>query len=236
MDGAPWPCSKGAPVVPSRTGLGEDFWGQQLRLQTPSWRSSYLWLYFFNNRIVECFLWIFSIFYHQIPWAGGLLWELHWQWLWRLRNGDSHPSPHLVTILPSYYLVPKFVQYLSYMTDQSSFALDPVRTVPGEADWKRWSGGNRGSWNRSTELLTWKVHILYIHAWVYLHTFILCKLAVCAFSKRREPPGCTSSTVTCLRTMRSWNRTLSSASGSHTFYFSSQKVLTIPKIQKKWWL
>ena len=174
------------------------------------------------------------------------------------------------------------------MTDQSSFALETVRTPPGEADWKRWSGGNRGSWNRSTELLTWKVHTLYIHwlAWwlsfqlvntmnmahriaqqKYLlewlqmisvmviifiviitisqytwlrvipsHTFILCKLAVCAFSKRREPPGSTSSTVTCLRTMRSWNRTQSFASGSHTFYFSSQKVLTIPKIQKKWWL
>ena len=69
----------------------------------------------------------------------------------------------------------------------------------------------------------------------YFHTFILCQLTAFAFSKRREPPGCTSSTVTCLRTMRSWNPTPSFASGSHTFYFSSWKVLTISKIQKKWW-
>ena len=106
--------------------------------------------------------------YHQIPWVGGLLWELHWQRLWRLGNGDPHSSPHLVTILPKF---PKFVQYLMYLYDISKFFCFGnsknstrwsvrIRTPPGEADWKRRSGGNRGSRNRSTKLLTWKVNTL----------------------------------------------------------------------------
>ena len=104
--------------------------------------------------------------YHQIPWVGGLLWELHWQWLWRLGNGGSHSSPHLVTILPSSQVCP-----VSHLHGRSKFFCFGnsknstrwsvrIRTPPGEADWKRWSGGNRGSWNRSTKLLTWKVNTL----------------------------------------------------------------------------
>ena len=136
----------------------------------------------------DCFLWIFSIFTTRF---------LELEDFSESFIDNGYDDLETVTLIPipiwsqyylcSYYLVNQ-VCPVSQLHDRLKFFCFGnsknstrwsvrIRTRPGEADWKRWSGGNRGSWNRSTELLTWKVHILYIHAWVYLHTFILSYFA-----------------------------------------------------------
>ena len=114
-------------------------------------------------------------FYHQIPWAGGLLWELHWQWLWRLGNGDSHSNPHLVTILPSSQVCP-----VSHLHDRSKFFCFGPSKNSTRWSWLKemiwWQSGFMESLNRTTYLKgTYFVHFANLQ---------------CARSKReREPPG-----------------------------------------------